>query len=79
MSKSDNKMNIIFRNYPSHNYIKIHSRMHPIALFHEIFPEEHTLESFSNEIEHHNHYTPHDIASAIYYNFLPIISKLSPV
>ena len=40
MSKSDKKMNNIFRNYPSHNYIKIHSRMHPIALFHEIFPED---------------------------------------
>ena len=26
--------------------------MHPIALFHKIFPEEQTLESSSNEIEH---------------------------
>ena len=26
--------------------------MHPIALFHKIFPEEHTLESSSNEIKH---------------------------
>ena len=43
MSKSDNKMNNIIRNYSSHNYIKIHSRMHPIALFHKIFPEEHAL------------------------------------
>ena len=30
---------------------KIHSRMHPIALLHEIFSEEHTLESSSNKIE----------------------------
>ena len=25
--------------------------MHPIALLHKIFSEEHTLESYSNEIE----------------------------
>ena len=35
MSKSDNKMNTIFENYSAHNYIKIHFRMHPIALFHK--------------------------------------------
>ena len=35
---------------------KIHSRMHPIALLHKIFSEEHTLESSSNEIE--QCYTP---------------------
>ena len=28
----DNKINNIFRNYSSRNYIKIHSRMHPSAL-----------------------------------------------
>ena len=55
VSKSDNKMNNILRNYPSHNYIKIH----PIALFHEIFSEEHTLESFSIEIEHHYMHARH--------------------
>ena len=31
----DNKINNIFRNYSSRNYIKIHSRMHPSALFHK--------------------------------------------
>ena len=30
---------------------KIHPRMHPIALLHKIFSEEHTLESTSNKIE----------------------------
>ena len=34
MSESDNKINI-FRNYSAHYYIKIHSRMHPVALFHK--------------------------------------------
>ena len=34
-SKSDNKMNNIFGNYSAHNCIKIHSRMHPVALFHK--------------------------------------------
>ena len=34
VGESDNKMNNIFRNYTSHKYIEIHSRMHPIALFH---------------------------------------------
>ena len=31
----DNKINNIFRNYSSRNYIKIHSRMHLSALFHK--------------------------------------------
>ena len=48
MSKGDNKMNTIFENYSAHNYIKIHSRMHPIALFHKKMLVEHTLESPSN-------------------------------
>ena len=30
MSESDNKMNNFSRNYSSHNYIEIHSRMHPM-------------------------------------------------
>ena len=30
---------------------KRHPRMHPIALLHKIFSEEHTLESSSNKIE----------------------------
>ena len=33
MSESDYKMHDNFKNYLSHNYIKIHSRMHPIELF----------------------------------------------
>ena len=37
LSKSNNKMNI-FTNYSAHNYIKIHSRMHPVALFHKKIP-----------------------------------------
>ena len=77
MSKNDNKMNNIFRNYSSHNYIKIHSRMHPIALLHKIFWEEHTLESSSNEIEQRYTYG-HDKASGMYYNSSPLSQNSSP-
>ena len=44
MSEIDNKINNIFRNYSSHNYIEIHSRMHPNALFYKKkFSDKHTL------------------------------------
>ena len=33
MIKSDYKMRNIFENYLSHNYVKIHSRLHLIELF----------------------------------------------
>ena len=55
---------------------KIPSRMHPIALLHKIFSEEHTLESSSNKIE--QCYT-HRTTSKDVLQFLPIISKLSPM
>ena len=55
---------------------KIHSRMHPIALLHKIFLEEHTLKSSSNKIE--QCYT-HARQTKGVLQFLPIISKLSPM
>ena len=52
--------------------------MHPIALLHKIFLEEHTLESYSNEIE--QCYTTHRITiKRDVLQFLPIISKLPPM
>ena len=50
--------------------------MHPIASLHKIFSEEHTLESSSNKIE--QCYT-HARQSKDVLQFLPIISKLSPM
>ena len=52
MIKSDDKMRNIFENYLSHNYVKIHSRLHQIELFlknFKIFSEEHTLKSPSSK------------------------------
>ena len=52
MIKSDYKMRNIFENYLSHNYVKIHSRLHLIELFlknFKIFSEEHTLKSPSSK------------------------------
>ena len=43
MYESDNDINNIFRNYSSHNYIEIFSRMHPMYYFIIFFSEEHTL------------------------------------
>ena len=54
--------------------------MHPIALLHKIFSEEHTLESSSNKIEQcYTHRTTKQGHLLYEVQFLPNISKLSPM
>ena len=53
--------------------------MHPIALLHKIFSEEHTLESYSNEIEQCYNHAPHDKASGMYYNSSPLSQNYPPM
>ena len=53
---------------------KIHPRMHPIALLHKIFSEEHTLESSNNKIEQcYSHRTTKQGCITIPSHYLKII------
>ena len=79
MIKSDYKMRNIFVNYLSHNYVKIHSRLHLIELFLKNFLGRAYLKSPRSKIERvirTARQRKWSVLGLQYYNTSPLFQKL---
>ena len=81
MSGCDYKMRYIFKNYSSHNYIKMYSKTHPITIsqkFSQQSISSNPLTITLNRVI----YAPHDQCdhntSGVYYNTSPLSQKFYP-